>query len=334
MDPKILVTEAANFLDLSLGAVHKQLRVKDLNFEKTSHRSYFGHKTAKEIFNVSINPHVVTIQILKGGTGKTTLTHSIAVRASLYGLKVLCIDIDHQANLTRAFNIKTSHDHPTLLNVIEENISIEDAILPIHDGLDLLPSSIRNSVLDTTLILNNEPLNLVYKDKIEPLKKKYDLIFIDCPPSIGRSVAAAMLSSDLIIIPINPDEFSLEALNFNFNEMSSLGRKHHMDLKIKILFNKFHGRTNLSYEYLKDLIKHEVYGPCMFNAFIRSSQEFPNAVSRGVSIFDTVRANSAREDIDLVTRELISYMGYTPPSRSRQHESGIYESPQELVTTI
>ncbi|OED36604.1 hypothetical protein AB834_02915 [PVC group bacterium (ex Bugula neritina AB1)] len=309
MDPKMLLTDAANFLNLSLVSVHQKLKNKNLDFKKMAHRSFFGHETAKQIFKLSLKPYVVTTQVLKGGTGKTTITNSIAFRASLYGLKVLCIDIDHQANLTRSFNVNTDHKKNILLDVIKDGVPIEDAIIPVVSGVDLIPSSIRNAVLDTMLVVNKEPLDHVYKDHIDSLKEKYDLILIDCPPSIGQSVDASILSSDLTITPINPDEFSIEALKFNFNELKSLGKKYHKDLKIKIIFNKFHGKTNLSYQYLKDLIKHETYGPCMFSTFININQDFTNSISKGTSIFDSVKKSSAKEDIDLVTCELLEIMG-------------------------
>lgn len=304
MNPKMLTTNASNFLNVSLVAIHNKLKSKDLIFQKTSHRSYFGHKTAKEIFKLKISPQIISMQILKGGTGKTTLTQSIGVRCSLYGLKVLFIDLDHQANLTVSCNIETNHKYPIFLDVIKNSIEIEKSIVNIVDGLDIIPSNIKNSILDKTLMINGDPLDNVYYEKLKPLKEKYDIILIDCPPSIGHSVASSILSSDIVINPVNPDQFSMEALNFNYKEMNSLLKKYKKNVKKKILFNKFHGRTNLSYEYLKKLIKHDTYGGDLFDTFIKSSQDFPNSINKGLSIFDAVRKSSAQEDIDLLCREL------------------------------
>ena len=92
MNPKMTAAEAANFLNISLPAIHKQLKVKNLKFTKSMNRIYFGHETARELFKHNFKVKVVAVQIVKGGTGKTSLVHAIAVRANLLGAKVLCID--------------------------------------------------------------------------------------------------------------------------------------------------------------------------------------------------------------------------------------------------
>ena len=105
IDTKITASEAANFLGVTLQSVHKQLKQKKLISFKNQNRIYFGHETAKELFKINFEKKTISFQIVKGGTGKTSITHAFALRAHLYGARVLCIDIDQQGHLSQAFNV-------------------------------------------------------------------------------------------------------------------------------------------------------------------------------------------------------------------------------------
>lgn len=313
MSPKMLAIDAAALLNVSVQAIHKQLKTKNLEFSKSQNRVYFYHKTAKQIFKFKIKPKTVAIQIVKGGTGKTSLVHAIAVRASLYGIKVLCIDLDQQGNLTQSFQVNPEKT-PAMVDVINGNFAIEDSIIPVGEGLDLMPSRIENAVLDNILMIKRLPLDRVYKDKISFLKKSrnYGLILIDCPPALGQSVTAASLAVDCIIAPVTPEKFSLSGLKVTNQEIDAIKTSYKKNIPLKIVLNKFDSRTTLSHETLSLLIKHEIFGDKLFKSYIRSSQEFPNSTAKEMSIFDTLKNNSAKEDIDLLTRELLGIENIKP----------------------
>jgi chromosome partitioning protein len=313
MNAKITAAEAAALLGITLQAVHKQLKVNGLIYEKSQNRVYFGHKTSKSLFKIPFRQKIVAIQIVKGGTGKTSLTHSIAIRANLYGARVLCIDLDQQGNLTQAFQINPE-ESPVMIDALKENIDIRDAIINFSPGLDILPSRIENAILDSTIMVGRYALDRIYKDKLEPLKQQYDLIIIDCPPALGQSVAAATLASDVIIAPVTPEKFCLSGLKITSQELNSLEHNFHKKILMKIVLNKFDSRTSLSHEVLSTLIKHSVYGESLYKSYVRASQEFPNAIAKGQSIFDSLKNTTAKEDTDLLTREILEIKG---PSTNR-----------------
>ena len=89
MNPKMTAVDAAGFLGITLQGLHKNLKTKDLAFEKQSNRVFFSHDTARSLFNLKFKSKIVTMQIVKGGTGKNSLVFNIGVRAALYGAKVL-----------------------------------------------------------------------------------------------------------------------------------------------------------------------------------------------------------------------------------------------------
>jgi chromosome partitioning protein len=249
MKAKFTAADAASFLNITIQGVHKQLKSKNLHFEKNQNRVFFGHETSCGLFNLKFKPKTVAFQIVKGGTGKTSLAHAIAVRANLYGAKVLCIDLDQQGNLTQAFQVD-AEELPVMVDVLKEGIKLEDTIVNVSKGLDLIPSRIENAILDNVIMLGRYPLDHIYKERLQKLRKKYDLIIVDCPPALGQSVAAVALSSDVVIAPVTPEEFSLSGLKISTQEIMNLEQNYKTRIPLRLVLNKFDTRTSLSHEVL------------------------------------------------------------------------------------
>ncbi len=302
MEPKMLVTEAAQALGITVQAFHNQIKRKELLHAKSRNRVYFGHSTARELFSFEFQPQIISLQIVKGGTGKTSLCLSVGVRSALYGAKTLLIDLDQQGNLTKACGVH-AHDKPIMIELINQDIPIREGIVPVFEGLDILPSRIENALLDSNLMLKRLPLDRVYRDMICPLKQDYDLILIDCPPALGSSVTAATLSSDFVLSPVTPSEFSLEGLEITRREVNNINKNFKTAVKIFPILNEFDVRTSLSHETMGFLISN--YKETLIKSVVRKSQEFENVLFKGNSIFDTLRNTAAKEDIDLLTRELL-----------------------------
>lgn len=306
MQPKMLTLEACDYLGVSLPALHKQLKTNKLAYDKSQNKIYFGHTTAKEIFKLKFNPSCWSWQNLKGGVGKTHLSFATAVRLALYGAKVAIIDLDQQGNATQACGIDAG-DKPALIDIITEKLNIEDCMVPVIEGLHILPSRIENAVLDNIFAINSLPVDKELKKRVDRLKNFYDFIFIDCPPSLGQTVSSAALAADHIVVPIDPEKFSLSGLNITLKELErSIAEKFEVKLDIKIVFNKFDARTNLSSTILQALYTDPEYQKRLFKTFIRTSQELPNSVATGKTIFDSLKNTTAKEDIDLLTREIIA----------------------------
>lgn len=317
MEGKMTAGEAADFLGVTIQAVHKQLKSKSLEFSKNQNRVFFSHETARQLFKIPFQQKTVAFQIVKGGTGKTSLVYSIATRANLYGARVLCIDLDQQGNLTQAFKVNPE-ESPAMIDVIREGKPIEEAMVHVSAGLDLIPSRIENAILDNAIILGKHALAHVYKKLLDPLKQKYDLIIIDCPPALGQSVAAVALAVDEIVSPVTPEKFCLSGLKITTQELNGLEDSYNHKINMRIVVNKFDSRTSLSHEVLSTLIKHPVYGAKMYKTYVRTNQEFPNSIARGQSVFDSLKMTTAKEDIDLLTRELLEI---TAPSENKDSVS-------------
>jgi chromosome partitioning protein len=247
---------------------------------------------------------LATLKIVKGGTGKTSIASAFAVRASLFGLKVLCIDLDQQANLTQTFNIDTSN-FPVMVDLLAEGYPYRAAINQVYPGLDLIGSRIENALLDEVIIRKRVPLDKIYRSDFVKLKSEYDLIVIDCPPNIGRSVAAATLAADIIVAPVLSDSFALSGLEMLNNTINELQHAYRRLVDLRIVLNKFDIKDEVAKNTLELLQNNEYYAPNLLKTVVRMSSEFAAAVINHESIFDTITTSSAQEDIDNLTRELL-----------------------------
>jgi len=308
IQPKLSFHDIAKFIGITNAAVHSKLKHKKIEYFRLGKRSnYLNHSGARELFNIKIKPTVIAFELVKGGVGKTSLSFHCGVRASLYGLKCLMIDLDQQANLTRSFGIN-NNNLPTMIDLIKNQLALKDNVIKVADGIDLLPSKFENAMLNTILLINNLPLDKVFKEQIEPLKNNYDLILIDCPPDLGATVTAAALSSDLILAPIEPDKFSISGLELTLNEISGISSTYGKTIPVKIILNKFNTKTNLSHQTLSSLFSNDKTKDLLLRNFITSSQDFPNAFDSCISLFDTIKKSTAKNDIDLLVRELIEIL--------------------------
>lgn len=304
MHPKITAKDAAEFSKVSLQSIHQILKKQNLPYEKSQNRVFFGHDTSRSLFRIPFQFKVVTFQIVKGGTGKTSTAFNFAIRANLYGARVLCVDLDHQGNMTDFFNVDADQ-YPVMIDVLTGDAKFSEGIVSILPGLDLLSSRIDNSIIDSELMIRKTNLKKIYREMFLKVKDDYDLVVVDCPPSLGHSVAAAALASDMIIAPVTPDRSAIKGLELTTKEIQELANENDVIVDVRILFNKFDKRTSLSHGTLEKLIKHKEFGKKLFSTYISVNQDLPNAVDKRTTIFDSLRENSAKTDMDLFVREAL-----------------------------
>ncbi|STX55809.1 sporulation initiation inhibitor protein Soj [Legionella beliardensis] len=303
--PKMSIAHAANFLNISGQAVHKQLKLKNISCSRLGNKMYLTYAQAKQLFNIKFNHKVIVGQIVKGGTGKTTSIANVASCANTYGAKVLIIDADPQGNLTDACGID-AEDKPVLVDVLTENIKITDAIVTVTEGIDLLPSRIENVILDNVIVNERMPLDHLYRDMLAPIANNYDFIFIDCPPTMGQAVTAASLYADIILAPLNPDKFSAKGLKILKHEIDTLNKRFKTKVAYKVFLNKFSSKTILSEKAIVSLINDPDLEGRILETTVQFSQEIPNITDNNKNLFSSLKNNSPiRDDFDRLTRELL-----------------------------
>jgi chromosome partitioning protein len=161
---------------------------------------------------------VIAIANQKGGVGKTTLARELAACCALRGYQVLIVDCDPQGNQTQSW-VDSSVYEATLSHVLiepdstraqkVEPLPLVDAIVetPINN-LDLVPADIRLARFE----LQPDYLTHRLRNQLEDLEDQYDLVFLDCPPQLGKLLTAALYSADYVIVPCAADAMGLQGL--------------------------------------------------------------------------------------------------------------------------
>lgn len=245
---------------------------------------------------------VVSFQMLKGGVAKTTSALNFAWRASMYGARVLMLDLDQQANLTFAAG-QDAEELPVWIDILEKKTKIEDSIIQIEDGLDLIPSSLNNSVLDRFLISSHRNWAQAVRGPLKEVLPRYDLVVIDTAPSLSAINTAVTCASDQIVLPINPDRFSVLGAKKHIQDLEELRKEFELKFKTRLLFTRYDGRESSSREIFTQCI--ESFDHLLMKNYIRTSSELKNSIATGKTVFST--KNAAHEDYDLVTRELLGF---------------------------
>jgi len=241
---------------------------------------------------------VINVFGMKGGIGKTSLSTALAEGASRLGYRVLALDLDMQANLTQSFNMK-KQGQPVLYHALTGDVSISNAVIPVTDNLHLLPSSLDNSQLEHVLN-SQQSINITnfFDELLEPIKNNYDLIVIDCPPSIHKiTVCAACFASDNLI-PINADIDSFDGVVMTVSEIEKIERSFkNLSIKIpyKIIFNKYDAREKLSLHIMGAISERQNLKDNLMPIVIRTNTAFKNTKADGEYIFEAKRS-TAKED--------------------------------------
>jgi chromosome partitioning protein len=251
---------------------------------------------------------VVSLQMLKGGVAKTTSALNIGLRASMYGFRVLFVDLDQQANLSFALG-EQSEKSLAWIDLLERKADIHGVIRQLWPGVDLIPSNLNNSVLDRFLLSHARNWSSSVERPLAEIKSDYDLIIIDTAPSLSMLNTAVTLASDEVLLPINPDRFSLIGAQKHLQDLQDIEQEFHIEVKKRVLFTKFDSRESLSHIMLEKTM--EMFPEYLMEHYIRASSEIRNVIGSQKSIFSgQARAGGlvrAKEDYDLVTRELVGF---------------------------
>ena len=138
----------------------------------------------------------------KGGVGKTTTAINLAASLAELGKKVLVVDMDPQGNTTSGLGIDKEQAENTVYELMLEECSVEDAIMESeYENLSVLPSNINLAAAEIELV-GAEEKEYILKKAIDKVKKNYDFVLIDCPPSLSMLTINAMCAADTVLVPI------------------------------------------------------------------------------------------------------------------------------------
>ena len=234
---------------------------------------------------------VLAVVNQKGGTGKTTTCENLGVGLAQEGKKVLLVDVDPQGSLTISLGYPRPDDLDSTLSELmakvmqETPLSPGEGILHHEEGVDLIPANISLSGIEVSLV-NAMSRETILKQLMEPLKRQYDFILLDCMPSLGMLTVNALAAADNVLIPVQAQYLSAKGLEQLLQTVNKVRRQINPKLRIEgILLTLVDGRTN----YAKDIsnLIRETYGSKIkvFGTDIPHSVRAAEISAEGKSIF-------------------------------------------------
>ena len=221
----------------------------------------------------------------KGGVGKTTSAVNLTACLHDLGLKVLLCDFDPQANATSGLGIEKRKVKHSVYDVIINDTPVDNAIIKTKFG-DVLPSSADLAGAGVELISVPDP-NYRLKNALAAAKSNYDVILIDCPPSLEMLTLNALSAADEILIPVQCEYYALEGLSDLMNTMRMVKKRVNTELSIfGVILTMFDGRTNFSNQVAQEVRRH--FPGKVFSSVIPRNIRLAEAPSHGVpvSVYD------------------------------------------------
>jgi chromosome partitioning protein len=253
----------------------------------------------------------------KGGVGKTTTTVNLGAALAELGKKVLLIDIDAQSNMTTHLGVgpregeelseapdKGNGPEWTIYDVLKGNKRIADVVLPRSKNLDLVPSSLLLSAADLELggVVGRE---LLLKRAVDKVRDQYDLILIDCPPTLGLLSLNALAAVDRVIVPVQSEYLALHGVRQLLDTIDQVRNVYNPSLVVGGVLICLHDNRKRLARAVSDTIR-AYFGQLVFSTVIRENVALAEAPAHGQTIFEHLPKSPGAEDYLSLAQEILS----------------------------
>ncbi|GMA19568.1 chromosome partitioning ATPase [Arsenicicoccus piscis] len=245
----------------------------------------------------------------KGGVGKTTTTINLGAALAELGRKVLMVDFDPQGALSVGFGVRTNELDTTIYNLlVERDIDVRDVILPTPtDGVDIIPANIDLSAAEVQLV-GEVAREQILARVLRPVLDDYDVILIDCQPSLGLLTVNALTAAHGVIIPLECEFFAMRGVALLVETIEKIIDRLNPRLQIDgILATMYDGRTLHSREVVQSVVSH--FDDKVFHTVISRTVKFPDATLAAEPITSYASAHAGAEAYRQLARELIARGG-------------------------
>ncbi|MCL8026063.1 ParA family protein [Nocardioides bruguierae] len=249
---------------------------------------------------------VVAMCNQKGGVGKTTTTINLGAALAEYGRRVLLVDFDPQGSLSVGLGLNPHEMDATVYNLLmEPDCTVDEVIVPTGvDGMDLVPSNIDLSAAEVQLVgevAREQTLARV----LAPAMATYDVILIDCQPSLGLLTINALTASDGVLVPLECEYFALRGVALLKTTIDKVKQRLNPKLHVDgVLGTMYDGRTLHSREVMERLV--QAWGDTVFHTVIRRTVKFSDSTVAGEPITSYASSSTGAESYRQLAREVIS----------------------------
>jgi chromosome partitioning protein len=220
----------------------------------------------------------------KGGVGKTTTAINLGAALAEFGRRVLLVDFDPQGALSVGLGVNPMELDQTIYNaVMERSVTADDILLKTNvAGMDLLPSNIDLSAAEVQLV-GEVAREQTLKRVIAPMIEDYDVILIDCQPSLGLLTINALTAADGVIVPLECEYFSLRGVALLIQTIDKVKERLNPDLELEgILATMYDRRTLHGREVLARVV--QAFGDKVFHTVVNRTIRFPETTVAGEPI--------------------------------------------------
>jgi chromosome partitioning protein len=229
-------------------------------------------------------PRVIALANQKGGVGKTTTALTLAACLADAGRRVVVVDFDPQGGCAIGLGVNPNALDLTVYNlVLQDDVGVQDVLVKSRiDGLELIPSNIDLAAAELILV-QEVAREQVLKRALEPLKREYDFVLIDCPPSLGLLTINALTAADTVIVPLECEYFALRGVGMLMDTVRKVQTLLNPHLKVEgILATMYDARTLHTREVLERL--RDAFGDLVFSTVIPKTIRFAEAPVAGEPI--------------------------------------------------
>ncbi len=252
------------------------------------------------------NARVISMCNQKGGVGKTTTTINLGASLAEHGRRVLLVDFDPQGSLSVGLGMNPHDLELTVYNLLmQRDVTLEEVVVPSGvDGMDLLPSNIDLSAAEVQLV-HEVGREQTLARVLAPALAQYDVVLIDCQPSLGLLTVNALTASHGVIIPLECEYFALRGVALLKTTIDKVTERLNPSLQIDgVLGTMYDGRTLHGREVMQRLV--EAWGDRVFHTVIRRTVKFSDSTVAGEPITAYATASNGADAYRQLAREVLA----------------------------
>lgn len=247
---------------------------------------------------------IIAIANQKGGVAKTTTAVNLSAWIAIMGRRVLLVDIDPQGNATSGLGLNKDEMRHTIYDVLINGRDPREVIVPAPiENLDLLPSRIELAGAEIEMV-GIKGREYMLKKAVAGIRERYEVLLVDCPPSLGLLTINAMAAADSVLIPIQCEYYALEGVGQLINTITLVQNGINPDLKIEgVLLTMFDGRTNLSIQVVDEVKRH--FRGKVYRSVIPRNVRLSEAPSHGKPVMVYDRRSRGAEVYQDLAKEVL-----------------------------